>query len=331
MQQDALISVIVPIYNVESYLEECISSIVCQSYRNLEIILVDDGSTDRSGEICDAWQMRDQRIIVIHKPNGGLSDARNVGMARASGTLIGFVDSDDFIAPDMYAALAERLIADGSDIAACFAQRVLADGTPCESPAPIAPCILDTSRAIQELLKGRLLSEPVYCRLYRCETIQGIDFPYGKYFEDVFWSYQVIARARQVSVVDSALYFYRKRPGSITMSGYSLNSLHALEGQLQRLDFVQNHFPEAELMAQRHLLYTSLGHIYLSVCTLKGKARRQALRFLIGALRHCLLPRGSVCRKRFVYWACALWGVLPLKVLRFFARRLARIFKRNKQ
>lgn len=329
MQQDALISVIVPIYNVESYLEECICSIVRQSYRNLEIILVDDGSTDRCGEICDIWQMRDRRIIVIHKPNGGLSDARNVGMARASGALIGFVDSDDFIASDMYAMLADRLIADGSDIAVCFAQRVLADGTPCESPAVISPCTLDSSRAIQELLKGRLLSEPVNFRLYRRETIQGLDFPYGKYFEDVFWSYRAFARARLVSVTSTVLYYHRKRPGSITMSAYSLNNLHVLEGQLQRLDFVQTYFPEAELAAQKRLLYTSLEQIYMAVRVLKGTERKQALRFMFGALRHCLLPRGSVYRKRFVYWVCALWGSLPLRVLQFFARRLARIFKRN--
>lgn len=115
--EEELISVIVPVYNVESYLDRCISSIVQQTYQNLEIILVDDGSTDRSGAICDAWQQKDKRIRVIHKKNGGVSSSRNTGMEQAQGRFWGFVDSDDYIAPDMYEYLYNHRVDGG--VCAC--------------------------------------------------------------------------------------------------------------------------------------------------------------------------------------------------------------------
>ena len=125
-----LISIVVPVYKVEPYLDKCVSSIVNQTYKNLEIILVDDGSPDNCPVMCDAWAEKDNRIRVIHKPNGGLSDARNAGMSAATGELIAFVDSDDWIAPDMYEKLYHRLTEDGSDIAACGVQMVWEDNTP---------------------------------------------------------------------------------------------------------------------------------------------------------------------------------------------------------
>ena len=124
-----MISVIVPIYNVEKYVNKCVGSIVNQTYTNLEIILVDDGSPDRCPEICDEWAKKDSRIKVIHKKNGGLSDARNAGMKIASGDYIAFVDSDDWIAPEMYERLLMAIKNDNSDIAACAVKMVWEDGS----------------------------------------------------------------------------------------------------------------------------------------------------------------------------------------------------------
>lgn len=112
MTETEAISVIIPVYNVEKYLEKCIRSVVEQTYINLEIILVDDGSTDQSGSICDKWLEKDERIRVIHKVNGGLSDARNAGLNAASGVYIGFVDSDDYIHPEMYQRLYENRLSE---------------------------------------------------------------------------------------------------------------------------------------------------------------------------------------------------------------------------
>lgn len=116
MEKQDLISIIVPIYNVENYIDRCVESITNQSYKNLEIILVDDGSTDSSGEKCDIWATRDRRIMVIHKENGGVGNARNAGMSYANGEWIGFVDSDDFVEPEMYEALYWGCVDNGADL-----------------------------------------------------------------------------------------------------------------------------------------------------------------------------------------------------------------------
>ena len=129
----AKISVIVPVYKVEPYLDKCVSSIVNQTHKNLEIILVDDGSPDNCPAMCDAWAEKDSRIRVMHKTNGGLSDARNAGMAVATGELMAFVDSDDWIVPDMYEYLYQRLTEDNSDIAACGVQMVWEDKKLCDA------------------------------------------------------------------------------------------------------------------------------------------------------------------------------------------------------
>lgn len=246
-----LISVIVPVYNVEKYLDRCVQSIVDQTYRNLEIILVDDGSPDRCPAMCDAWAEKDSRIKVIHKENGGLSDARNAGMAAATGTLIGFVDSDDRIHPEMYRLLAERMRCDGSDIAACGAEMVFEDGSPSRMLTKSGSCILDAEAAMLAVIEESWLKQPVWYKLYKTELIRHVSFPVGKCHEDVFWTYQAVGNAARVSVFDTPCYFYTQRPGSIMGEGYSLKRLDGLEAKQQRIQFVAPHFPNLLFSAKR--------------------------------------------------------------------------------
>ena len=124
-----LISVVVPIYNVDKYLDRCVESIIKQTYTNLEIILVDDGSSDNSPQICDNWNVKDKRIKVIHKENGGLSDARNVGLSFATGEIISFIDSDDWIEHEMFEKMLNRKKKDNSDIVSCGVKWVKEDGS----------------------------------------------------------------------------------------------------------------------------------------------------------------------------------------------------------
>lgn len=187
-----LISIVVPVYKVEPYLDKCISSIVNQTYKNLEIILVDDGSPDNCPAMCDAWAEKDNRIRVIHKPNGGLSDARNAGMSVATGELMAFVDSDDWIAPDMYEKLYHRLTEDGSDIAACGVQMVWEDNTPPRMLTRPGSRTLNRDEAMQAIIEESCLKQPVWYKLYKSKLVRDIRFPVGKYHEDVFWSYQAV-------------------------------------------------------------------------------------------------------------------------------------------
>ena len=184
------ISVVVPVYKVEAFLNRCIESIIYQSYENLEIILVDDGSPDNCPAMCDTWAERDSRIRVIHKKNGGLSDARNAGMAVASGIYLSFVDSDDWIAPEMYQSLVCFLEKDHSDIAACGVEMVWDGEEKRAMLTPTGDCILEKEEAMRSIIQETRLKQPVWYKLYRRAVVENILFPVGKYHEDVFWSYR---------------------------------------------------------------------------------------------------------------------------------------------
>lgn len=252
-----MISVIVPVYKVEDYLERCITSIVDQTYKNLEIILIDDGSPDHCGEICDGWSRKDDRIKVIHKENGGLSDARNAGMKIATGEYTAFVDSDDWIHKDMLKVLLEVQEETKGDIVECKAQICFnkEDDMEIGNLSEIDISIFNTEKSLQNLINEHPLHQTVWNKLYRTEVIKDILFPYGKYHEDEFWTYQVFARAEKVAYVDIPLYYYFQRQDSIMGQALSLKRLDALEGRFHRYQFIQNNYPELELSAKKNLFF----------------------------------------------------------------------------
>lgn len=270
MENGPLISVIVPVYKVEPYLDKCVSSIVNQTYKNLEIILVDDGSPDNCGALCDAWAQRDSRIRVIHQENGGLSDARNAGMAVATGALMGFVDSDDYISPDMYQVLYEHMMEDDSDIAACGVEMVWEDGTPPRMLTPLGRCVLSTQEAVRAIIEESALKQPVWYKLYKTALIRDIPFAVGKCHEDVFWSYQAVGAARSVSVFDTPCYRYTQRSGSIMGTSFSVKRLDALEAKINRLAYVEEHHPALTGLARRELFLFCLWMAQMSEKHLAG-------------------------------------------------------------
>lgn len=272
----AKISVIVPVYKVEAYLDKCVSSIVNQTYTNLEIILVDDGSPDSCPTMCDAWVEKDSRIRVIHKTNGGLSDARNAGMAVATGELMAFVDSDDWIAPDMYEYLYQRLAEDNSDIAACGVQMVWEDKTPSRMLTQEGNCVLNQEEAMRAIIEESWLKQPVWYKLYKTALVRDILFPVEKYHEDVFWSYQAVGKAQKVSVSDHIGYYYLQRGGSIMGAGYSLKRLDAVEAKVQRCTYIQECFPALSPLAVKDLWLACIYQGQLAMRTL-GKAEAEKI------------------------------------------------------
>ena len=275
--EQPLISVIVPVYKVEPYLDKCISSIVNQTYKNLEIILVDDGSPDNCPAMCDAWAEKDSRIRVIHKTNGGLSDARNAGMAVATGELMAFVDSDDWIAPDMYEHLYQRLAEDNSDIATCGVQMVWEDKTPSRTLTRESCCVLNQEEAMQAIIEESWLKQPVWYKLYKTDLIRDILFPMGNCHEDVFWSYQAVGSAKKVSVSDHVGYYYLQRGGSIMGAGYSLKRLDAVEAKVQRCAYIQERFPALSPLAIKDLWFTC---IYQGQLALRALNKAEAEKIL---------------------------------------------------
>ena len=266
--EEPLISVIVPVYKVEPYLDKCISSIVNQTYKNLEIILVDDGSPDSCPTMCNAWAEKDSRIRVIHKTNGGLSDARNAGMTVATGELMAFVDSDDWIVPDMYEYLYQRLTEDNSDIAACGVQMVWEDKKLCRMLTRAGSCVLNQEEAMRAIIEESWLKQPVWYKLYKTDLIRDILFPMGKCHEDVFWSYQAVGSAKKVSVSDHIGYYYLQRDGSIMGEGYSLKRLDAVEAKVQRCAYIQERFPALSPLAVKDLWFTCIYQGQLALRTL---------------------------------------------------------------
>lgn len=283
--KELLISVIVPVYNVEKYLDRCVESIVGQTYSNLEIILVDDGSPDHCPAMCDAWTKKDSRIKVVHKKNGGLSDARNAGMEVSNGEMIGFVDSDDWIAPDMYQRLYEAMKSDNSDIAACGVEMVWEDETAVRMLTKSCNCVLSKEEAMQALIEESWIKQPVWYKLYKADIIRHIPFPVGKYHEDTFWSYQVIGVAERVSVIDHVGYYYRQRSGSIMGEAYTLKHLDAIEALEHRQDYLENNFPYLAIRARCSLWFSCMYHGQKILREIQKKEQTNAIKYLRGVIR----------------------------------------------
>ena len=238
-----LISVIVPVYKVEPYLDKCVRSIVEQTYQNLEIILVDDGSPDNCGAICDAWAEKDSRIKVIHKENGGLSDARNAGMDVATGQWIAFVDSDDWIAEEMYESLLNAAKKYQADVSACNVQFV-EEGLQLDVPKKLMATICYTPKeALSRLILGSGVRAVAWNKLYKRHLLSDEAFPVGKAHEDEFFTYRILAKTEKIVHIQNSFYFYLQRQGSI-MRTFNYRRLDALDAYLERLEFLRSLYPD---------------------------------------------------------------------------------------
>lgn len=273
-----LISVIVPVYKVEQYLDMCIESVVNQSYKTLEIILVDDGSPDRCPDICEKWAEKDKRIKVIHKKNGGLSDARNTGLAVSTGDWISFIDSDDWIDSQFYEKL-KNLADRGADIVGCSAILVDEKGDRLGIQKS-TDCELDTVDAMRHLINEDILRQTVWNKIYRSELIKDTSFLVGKCNEDDFWTYQVIAKATKVICCSNALYFYRQRSGSIMNRTYSLKRLDGIEARKQRYMYIAEKFPMLINDEKKKFFFTVLYAYQSSLRINDGEERKVCIETL---------------------------------------------------
>lgn len=236
--KEECISVIVPVYNVERYLEKCIESICCQTFADLEIILVDDGATDRSGAICDEWSRRDPRIRVIHKENGGLSDARNAGMEVAVGDWYMFVDSDDTITPDTIERLYKAATQHQCEMAVCNMVRIYDDGAtePFYNPASELT-VLDGNQRFETL------KQPSACnKLFRAELFRDVRFPKGKFYEDTFVYHILAHRANRIVLTGHDGYYYLSRRESILgQPKYTDRYFDLIEAVYERVTYLLAH------------------------------------------------------------------------------------------
>ena len=281
-----LISVIVPVYKVEEYLDRCVQSIVDQTYQNLEIILVDDGSPDHCPAMCDAWAAKDNRIKVIHKKNGGGAQARNVGLDAAQGEYIGFVDSDDFIDPEMYQYLYQILIRTDSDIAECGYHITDSGSFPDEMEYENKIVVLNTEDALRENINDCICRQLLWNKLYKKKSIGDIRMVEGKTIDDEFFTYRVLAEASKVAIGDRKLYVYRQQNNSIMHQAYSVKWLDAVEARYERIMFLKERFPSLATSASVALLFTCLYHGQLTLKHLQGQQKKHALQLLKDTYRN---------------------------------------------
>lgn len=215
--KESLISVIVPVYKVENYLNKCVQSIVNQTYQNLEIILVDDGSPDKCPQMCDEWKIRDSRIKVVHKSNGGASSARNAGLEIATGNYIGFVDSDDYIDRTMFETLHDMLLGSSVKVSCCSIFRLTSSGTLMKVNNVTDKKSWDVAGAVNAVFYGQ--ADTSMCnKLFNREIFEDLRFPEGESNEEFTLLIPALVKSGGIICTGEALYYYREREGSVTTS-----------------------------------------------------------------------------------------------------------------
>ena len=243
-----LASIIIPVYNVAAYIEESLESVLHQTYRNLEILLIDDGSTDGSEKICDEYEKRDSRIRVVHQENRGLSAARNTGLNMMSGDAVAFLDSDDALMPDYIEKMVASMVKENADLVLCkyltyrTTGRMSGEGVDRVRPL-IAGGIYDHVTALQAMA-DRQFNHSAWNKLYSRKLWDGIRYPEGQVYEDIATTFQIVSRCDKICILDNPLYRYRKRPGSILETHSSRNVNDWLSSCSRFEAFVEQNIPD---------------------------------------------------------------------------------------
>ncbi len=249
------ISVVVPVYNVRTYLEKAVYSIIHQKYKNLEIILIDDGSTDGSGELCDQLKETDDRIVVYHKENGGLSSARNYGARKATGNYVSFIDSDDYIHPEMMASLYEEIKKADADVSVCGIMNVYNTKESPQCSDTQMQFVYNQKEFLKELLIGEKIPGSICNKLLKKEVVEKISFPEGKIYEDAFYHLELVKVAKTYVVTTKPYYYYYHRSNSITTQKYNTRKLDIIEVYTKYKEYIEVEFPDLKEEAFFRLSY----------------------------------------------------------------------------
>ncbi len=240
---DEKVSIVIPVYNVEKYIVKCVSSVMNQTYSNIEIILVDDGSTDKSGEICDVLATKDSRIKVYHKKNGGPSDARNYGIDRVHSKYITFIDSDDYVTKDYVKYLLGLLKKTKSDIASCSYKRIYSSAD-CLNKQKEHIEVMKSSKAIEMYLYKKTFTASAHCKIYKSELFSNIRYPVGYIYEDMAVICELLAAANSIAVSNQQKYYYRQRENSIMRGAFHSGKMQRIEVAETVRSFIQQQYPE---------------------------------------------------------------------------------------
>jgi glycosyltransferase involved in cell wall biosynthesis len=291
-----LVTVIVPVYKVEPYLRRCLDSIVNQTYKNLEIILIDDGSPDNCGVICDEYAEIDKRIKVIHKKNGGLSSARNVGLDVFKGEYVSFVDSDDVVSLDMIEYLYDLLSDNNAEISVCL-HEIVRDNHRWISFKNVNNQTVTPKECIKKLLYNDGVDTSAWAKLYKASLFNNVRYPQGKLFEDIATTYKLFFNANRIALGNEAKYSYILRNSSIVGSSFNEKKLDLLEMTDEMGRNVLNVYPDLSKAVLRRRVYARFSTLnQLARCVDRKKEKNCIIKFIKDNTREILL-NNEVCLK----------------------------------
>lgn len=281
----ATLSVIVPVYNVASYLEECVTSILSQTFRDFELILIDDGSTDGSGSLCDELAKEDARIVVVHQPNQGLSAARNKGIEMAKGEYLAFVDSDDFIEPEMYQRQMEASRRYNADIVMCRFRKIDLYNNVISTKGIDTECVIGHSDAMAMVMKDRQIKSHAWDKLVRRHLFEGVRYPVRRVYEDIATTYKLFDKANCVVTLPYVGYNYRQNTGGIT--NVARHSVRWVSNEIDVIQAWKERFCYARARESLSALVPFCG----------GKTCLKCLRFIDTCERHNIQVPESIRQK----------------------------------
>ncbi len=299
------ISVIVPVYNCEKYIKKCVDSIIKQTFKDLEIILVDDGSTDKSGKICDEFKIKDSRIKVVHQENKGVSSARNEGLKVSNGDYISFVDGDDYLSEDTYEFLYDNLEKICADISVCGIVNCFfkADGSKklARQSSFNGSGVLTGKEAMSEALKSRIFSVNPVNKLFAAWLFDNEKFPEGKTSEDAFLIPKILLKSNKVFYSSEPKYYYVRHEGSITTSNFAQDDWYVVEAYKTHFENIKEKYPELIKEAEFRYIWAYI-YVLDKIIITKNKVKNddylKALNFVKkNALKIFLNPYFSVKRK----------------------------------
>lgn len=304
------VSIIVPVFNVENYLKKCIDSLLIQTYNNIEIILIDDGSTDKSGQICDMYASQDSRIKVYHKENSGQSDARNMGLEYAEGDWITFVDSDDYVTMDYVEYLLQLAKDYHSDMSIASFTYITPRKSINRSTGEIIA--MDSEETIKRMLLDDGFDMGVWAKMFRRDLFNKYRFPSGKIFEDSLITYQVTTEAKKIVFGSKSIYFYVNREDSTVNRQFTEKKLDLLEMTDQAAKFIIQKYPQLTIYTQRRFLWAQFSTLNQ---ILTSNNREDYLTHSMKLKRHILLQRELIrnniipLRDKFGFWILKFLGL----------------------
>ena len=241
--QTPLISIIVPVYNVREYIEDCLISLQKQNYPKIEIIIIDDGSTDGSGVFCDEFAKREPRMKVIHQENAGLSAARNRGLRESHGEYLTFVDSDDLVEPDYVQYLFNLINQNQTNLSVCPLKEITSKGKIVNYGADYSDKLMSTEEALGRMLREEGFTVVAYAKMYHRSLWQGITFPENALHEDLAITYRLVMKCPKIAFGSEPKYIYRKRKNSISSSEFSDQKFSIITFTDQMCDAIEAKFP----------------------------------------------------------------------------------------